>query len=204
MRYRVDYSCKGSFSVYTRLAKGGNDLAIPHLMPAQVTQLTEWVAEYITAQRARYSPQAMPLSQAQHAAMDGFFVPDVLNVRLLVLQGERVQNPPFYPQLQAMGFRNLPNQSAMAAITFSDVVVFHGPLFNGLLFHELVHVEQYRQLGIPRFSELYVNGFLKGGGYEGIPLEVHAYKLGAQYEASPQQRFSVEYAVRDCIQQQGY
>ncbi len=35
----------------------------------------------------------------------------------------------------------------------------------GFLFHELVHVEQYRQLGVPRFSELYVRGFLSGGRY---------------------------------------
>jgi hypothetical protein len=47
----------------------------------------------------------------------------------------------------------------------------------GLLFHELVHVEQYRKLGIPRFSELYVRGFLNGGSYEAIPLEVNAYSL---------------------------
>lgn len=42
------------------------------------------------------------------------------------------------------------------------------PFLNGLLFHELVHVEQYRQLGIPRFAELYVCGFLNGGTYEAI------------------------------------
>jgi hypothetical protein len=103
-----------------------------------------------------------------------------------------------------IGFRNLPDQSTMAAITFSDVVVSHVPVTNGLLFHELVHVEQYRQLGIARFSELYVTGFLNGGGYQRIPLEVHAYELGAQYEANPQQRFSVEYAVGDHIRQGVY
>ena len=40
------------------------------------------------------------------------------------------------------------------------------PFTDGLLFHELVHVQQYRQLGIPRFSEFYVRGFLSGGGYD--------------------------------------
>jgi len=45
---------------------------------------------------------------------------------------------------------------------------------DGLLFHELVHVEQHRQLGIPRFADLYVRGFLSGGSYEAIPLEVNA------------------------------
>ena len=179
-------------------------MAAPHLMPEQVAQLARWVAEYITVQRARYAPDAMRLTPAQWAAMEGFFSPDILNVRLLTLQGERIQNPPFYPQLQAIGFRNLPDQSAMDAITFSDVVVSQVPVTNGLLFHELVHVEQYRQLGIAPFSELYVTGFLNGGGYDRIPLEVHAYRLGAQYEANPEHRFSVEDAVRDCIQRQGY
>jgi hypothetical protein len=59
------------------------------------------------------------------------------------------------------------------------------------LFHELVHVEQYRQLGIPRFAELYVRGFLSGGGYEGVPLEINAYDLGGRFERSPLARFSV-------------
>ena len=87
--------------------------------------------------------------------MDGFFSPQLLDgTRLLVLQGERVANPDFYPMLRSLGFNNLPDHSAMAAITFCDVVVSHEPFSNGLLFHELVHVEQYRQLGIPRFSEL--------------------------------------------------
>jgi hypothetical protein len=57
--------------------------------------------------------------------------------------------------LRDMGFNNLPDQSTMAAITFCDVVVSHESFSDGLLFHELVHVEQYRQLGISRFSELY-------------------------------------------------
>ena len=173
-------------------------------MPEQIAQLAGWVADYITVQRALYTPSATPLSQAQRAAMGGFFSADVLNVLLLTLRGERIQNPPFYPQLQEIGFGNLPDQSTMDAITFSDVVVSHVPVTNGLLFHELVHVEQYRQLGIARFSELYVIGFLNGGGYERIPLEVYAYRLGAQYQASPQQRFSVECAVRERIQQRAY
>ena len=53
--------------------------------------------------------------------------------------------------LKSLGFNNLPDQSKMGAITFNDVVVSHEAFSNGLLFHELVHVEQYRQLGIPRF-----------------------------------------------------
>jgi hypothetical protein len=65
-------------------------------------------------------------------------------------------------------------------------------------FHELAHVEQYRQLGIPQFSELYVRGFLNGGSYEAIPLEVNAHTLEGRFEANHHQRFSVEGEVRKC------
>jgi hypothetical protein len=89
-------------------------------------------------------------------------------------------------------FTNLPNFTTIAAVTFCDVVVSHQPFSDGLLCHELVHVEQYRQLGsITRFAELYVRGFLSGGGYNGIPLEINAYGLGGRFEMSPQTRFSV-------------
>jgi len=115
--------------------------------------------------------------------------------RLLVLRGERVGNPDFYPMLRGLGFNNLPDQSTMAAITFCDVVVSHEAFSSGLSFHELVHGEQYRQLGIPRFSELYVRGFLNGGSYEAIPLEVNVYTLGGRFESDPR-TFSVEDEVR--------
>jgi hypothetical protein len=131
--------------------------------------------------------------------MDGFFLPQVLDTRLLVLGGTRVENPPFYVPLRRMGFTNLPSFSTMAAVTFSDVVVSHQPFSDGLLFHELVHVEQYRQLGIQRFAELYVRGFLSGGGYDGIPLEMNAYELGGRLERNPQIRFSVADEVIEWI-----
>jgi len=132
--------------------------------------------------------------------MAGFFSPGLLEeTRLLVLVGERVANPDFYPMLAAFGFTNLPDQSAMDAITFSDTVVAHVAFTDDLLFHELVHVEQYRQLGIPRFADLYVRGFLSGGGYNGIPLEQNAYLLGDQYALRPSIRFTVAEVVADWI-----
>ena len=135
-------------------------MATPRLTPEQIAQVSDLVTHYIATQCERYASRAIPLSVPERALMDGFFSPQLIDgTRLLVLQGEWVANPDFYPMLRSLGFNNLPDQSAMAAITFCDVVVSHGPFSNGLLFHELVHVEQYRQLGIPRFSELYVRGF---------------------------------------------
>jgi len=79
------------------------------------------------------------------------------------------------------------------------LVASHVPFTDALLFHELVHVEQYRQLGIPRFAELYARGFLRGGGYDGIPLEVNAHTLGGRYESNPAQQFAVTDEVRRWI-----
>ncbi len=126
-------------------------MAPPRLTPEQTAQVSGLVAQYIATQRERYGTRVIPLSAQQRTTVGGFFSPHLLdNTRLLVLQGERVANPDFYPMLRDLGFDNLPDQSAMTAITFSDVVVSHEPFSNRLLFHELVHVEQHRQLGIPR------------------------------------------------------
>ena len=169
-------------------------MATSRLTPDQIAQVAGLVSQYISTQREKYAARAVPVSAQQRAAMKGFFTSQLLeSARLLVLQGERVANPDFYPMLRSLGFNNLPEQSAMGAITFSDVVVSFS---NGLLFHELVHVEQYRQLGIPRFSDLYVRGFLNGGSYEAIPLEVNAYTLGGRFESDPQRLFSVDDEVR--------
>ncbi len=172
-------------------------MAAPLLTPDQIATVSGLVSQYISAQREKYAPRAIPLSVQQKTALKGFLSAEVLDgTRLLVLRGERVGNPDFYPMLGSLGFNNLPDQSTMGAITFSDVVVSHEPFSNGLLFHELVHVEQYRQLGIPRFSELYVHGFLNGGSYEAIALEVNAYTLSGRFEAHPAQQFSVAEEVR--------
>jgi hypothetical protein len=167
-------------------------MATPNLSPAQITQVSDLVAQYIAAQRSSYSANAVPLSIQESAAISGFFTPQLLaDTRLVVLSGVRVPNPAFYPMLRGYGFNNLPDFSTMAATTFSDTVVSHQLFTEGLLFHELVHVEQYRQLGIAKFADLYVRGFLSGGGYFQIPLEQNAYLLGGQYERNPTDRFSV-------------
>ena len=105
---------------------------------------------------------------------------DLERIRILPPGQERVPNPPFYADLEKMGFTGLPNFTTMAAITFDDVVVFHDPLTPQLIFHEMVHVVQYRLLGIEEFARLYVRGYLHGG-YDGTPLEVCAYELDGRF-----------------------
>lgn len=151
----------------------------PNLSPDQVNWLNQRVIEYIRVQRAAYYPRSVPLSFSE---LWSRFFPQIDRDRIRVLQPgiERVANPPFYAELEKLGFSGLPNFTTMAAITFDDVVVFHDDLTPQLIFHEMVHVVQYRLLGIEEFARLYVRGYLHGG-YQGTPLEVCAYELDGRF-----------------------
>lgn len=160
----------------------------------QIVQLAKWVAEYIAEQRAAFLDRAHPITLAHKKLLQPFFPDDVLeNVR--VVRG-RASEPKFYMQLRMLGIRNAPAFSEMAGITFQDVVVHVEPLNDTLLFHELVHAVQYKHLGLHGFAERYVRGFLTGGSYEKIPLELQAYELEARFSANPSTAFSVEVDVQ--------
>ncbi len=170
---------------------------LKNLPPTMVSQLASMVESYISESQKKYASQAVPLTEAQRATMQPFFPADILDkVRLCVLRGSRVPNPSMYSMAKMMGIRNLPDFSDMAAITFVDLVVSHEEFTNDLLFHELVHVVQYAQLGVKEFAARYVNGFIQGGSYEEIPLEKNAYSLEGRFSLEPGQVFSVDDEVR--------
>ena len=180
----------------------------PPLSDQQTAALTAAVAEYILAQREHYFSRSSPLSFSE--LWSRFFSEiDLQRIRavqagasdpLAVAHAEatgRVPNPPFYADLEKLGFTGLPNFAHMPAITFDDVVVFHEPLTPQLIFHELVHVVQYRLLGVKEFARLYVRGYLQGG-YAGTPLEICAYELDGRFIMGSL-GFSVETEVRAWI-----
>ena len=178
-------------------------MPLPKLRDSETAWVIQQVAEYIERQRQTYRVRAVLLNAGQRAAMQPFFLPSTLDsVRILVLTGERVGNPPFYRALVQMGFEAvaLPKFSLMAAITFVDTVVSHEPFTDRVLFHELVHVVQYEKLGLERFANKYVRGFLNGGSYEAIPLEMNAYELDSRFAKMPTSVFSVADEVQRWIQ----
>jgi hypothetical protein len=176
-------------------------MGLPHLSTDQVAQISAFVADYIRQQQEDYRGVSHPVTAAQRAAMRGFFTEALLDrVRVLTLPaGRSILNPTFYPELHALGLQDLPDFAQMAAVTFENVVVSHEAFTDGLLFHELVHVEQYAQLGVDPFARLYVQGFLSGGGYEGIPIEIQAYTLDSRFHRAPGKTFSVADEVRAAI-----
>jgi len=174
-------------------------MPLPKLNPAQIQRVIQRVADYIERQRQTYRPIAVAIDPNKLAAMRPFFPASTLEAaRLAVLAGNWVSNPPFYGELTRMGFEagSLPNFAFMTAITFVDTVVSHEPFTNSVLFHELVHVVQYQKLGLIEFATKYVRGFLDGGSYEAIPLEMNAYELEARFAAEP----TMPFAVADDVQ----
>ncbi len=177
-------------------------MPLPPLGSLQVDSVMRQVAAYISVQHQTYRHRAMPLDRNQKEAMEPFFPASTLDsARVLVLSSERVCNPPFYGELLHMGFDAaiLPDFTDMTAITFVDTVVSHGPFTDRLLFHELVHVVQYQKLGLEGFAVKYVRGFLGGGSYEAIPLEMNAYELDARFAEAPRKAFSVTGEVQGWI-----
>jgi hypothetical protein len=177
-------------------------MPLPNISPAQIEWVIQQVATYIERLRQTYGRRAVPLDPSQMETMHQFFPASILDAaRLAVLAGERVNNPPFYAELMKMGFEagSLPNFAFMAAITFVDTVVSHEPFTHRLLFHELVHVVQYEKLGLEEFAAKYVKGFLSGGSYEAIPLEMNAYELDGRFATKPTEAFSVAAEVQAWI-----
>jgi hypothetical protein len=173
---------------------------LSNLPPGMISQLAGMVEDFVLKNQKRYALRATPLSAEQKSAMQPFFPADVLEqARVLALHGDRILDPPFYSMARVMGIKNLPSFADTAAVTFVDVIVSHEDMDDALLFHELVHVAQYAQIGSKEFASLYLNGFLSGGSYAKIPLEQHAQDLEKRYTAARTQVFSVGDEVKAMI-----
>lgn len=152
------------------------------------------VSLYITHNHRRLIPGAVAIPSAQKRRLASYFPEAILNA-VRVHEGDPlpVPQPPLTGLVRKLGL-TYPDLSLTAAITFGDLIVTRAPMSLSLLFHELVHVVQYRQLGIPAFARRYVQGLLTHRAYERIPLEAQAFQLEARFEFD-RQPFNVEAEV---------
>jgi hypothetical protein len=156
------------------------------------------VALYVAVQRTRLRRKGTPLDPAARANLAPYFdSSDLDRVRVYVRDALPVFDPPFASALRRLGFSFLCARE-VSAITYSDLIAARGAMPAHLLFHELVHVVQFRVLGLIRFSRLYCQGFLLTRAYERIPLECCAYELERRY-CTEAQGFDVESEVRAWI-----
>jgi hypothetical protein len=110
-----------------RISGASGIVPVPQLSEEQTAWIIQQVAEYIGQQRQNLERQGGTLDARQRSAMQSFFPPSALDsTKVVVLAGEQVGNPPFYPALKKLGFdlEALPNFAFIAAITFVDTVVF--------------------------------------------------------------------------------
>ncbi|MBU0517055.1 MAG: hypothetical protein KJ621_20050 [Proteobacteria bacterium] len=162
--------------------------------------LSAVAANWVAAQRDRLRPQSRALTDAEKMAMAPWFAAETLRKARVVLK-ERCPSPDFLSpelvaQLRALNVDpTIFRMETMAGITFDELIVIATwgrampRLRPGLLFHELVHVAQYRALGVERFMAIYIRGFGEAG-YRGTPPEAQAYALTVRFERG--EVFSVE------------
>ena len=156
------------------------------------------VACYIIGQRNRLKQRAAALSVQSKDQLRPYFSPtDLGRARIVRSDPLPIPDPPFYLQLRRLGL-DFPRPAMTAAITLDYLIASHSPMSLPLLFHELVHVVQFRLLGVKTFSRLYVRGFLAGGSYGSIPLERCAFDLGHRFETS-REPFNVESEIENWI-----
>jgi len=163
-----------------------------------------FVARYIERNAVEHRRDARKLTVREQDAMAAFFPADLLQRVRIAAPSQPLQPPRIQKLATIFGMEKLLTPKATAAITFNHVIAHCGPLSLRTLFHELVHVEQYKQLGVRDFARLYVRGFLRNGSYEQIPLEIHAYELDERYAANPALRFAVRDEVRRWIAEGKY
>jgi hypothetical protein len=168
----------------------------PRVSPEQIAQAIQWMVAHLRASREHYLPLAQPLSSPQLAALSLYFPPSLLSgIRIAELNGNRVAEPDLLVQARALGFDNLPDVSHMESLIFLDVIVFNEKFSERALFHSLVHAVQLQVLGLERYTELWVHGFLKARAHFAVPLEVQAFSLASKFVRPTQPPFSVESEV---------
>ena len=187
-------------SIQNELPTGSSTLS-----ESQVKHAAERVADYLWKQREIYLHSAAPLNARQKEILSPFFSSALLDrIRTVELHGRRLPPPAFYLEARTLGFENLPQVSHMASLTFVDVIVFNDLIIERSLFHGLVHAVQFEVLGVERYTDLFVQAFLRTNAHFTVPLETQAFALESRFAVDPSQAFSVEEQVRLWVREGRY
>jgi hypothetical protein len=179
-------------------------MPVPELSEDKVREGIDLLSSWLRQQRERYFASAAPLPEQPKTVMGRYFSQSLLDrVWVVELEGRRLPNPPFYEEAKTF-LANLPDLTHMASLTFLDVVVFNEKLAERPLFHALVHAVQMQVLGVERYAELFVRGFVNTKLHFTVPLEAHAFSLESKFVGPGHESFSVEDQVRLWLQQGRY
>jgi hypothetical protein len=141
---------------------------------------------WIAAQRLKHLPNSRPLTSAECRDLAAHFSSQCL-VSARIASVDQIPTPTFVRHIidrfEFLQKRIQFDFSAASAMTLGECILVADPeLSVELLFHELVHVEQYRILGMKGFARAYVQGVVDSNFvYEKIPLEAAAFALTARF-----------------------
>jgi len=159
-----------------------------------VQQATAWIQE----ERDLHLPEARALTEREKTRLAPFFPAEILDsARIRFVP--RFKNPDFLAALAEPGEApplDLRTANAMALddtiLALEHLVEPQGEPWLALLFHELVHVVQYKTLGTPAFIRSYIQSLEDANfDYFKIRHEAQAYELQHRFEARPGEGFSV-------------
>jgi hypothetical protein len=172
---------------------------------ARVAEMVAGVAAYLRQERDIYFRASEPLAREWRTALGPYFSKSLLeSVRTVVLKGARIPPPPFYSEAIALSSGSFPDFVHLASVTYLDIIVVHDEIVLRTLFHGLVHATQMAFLGLDRYTDLYVRGFVKSRSWIAIPLEAQAYQLDTRFAMLPAAFFSVEEEVKSWAERGEY
>jgi hypothetical protein len=168
------------------------------MKPAElITFFIENAIHWVGEQRYIHRHHARDLTDAGKDKFGSFFGPeilDIVSIRLVPV----IENPGFYSDIRDLQLPRLLDFNTAQGITFKDTILISDrfvrtdSLVKAILFHELVHVVQYRVLGLEQFISCYVQSWFENGfSYHAIPLEAQAHALQERFERDPGKGFWV-------------
>jgi len=137
------------------------------------------VRTWIDSLRVQYAGAGQPAASLGFPRLADYF-PDAVLQSARVVTVAKVPFPPIV-DMGLTEFADL-SQMALSGVTYDDLVFVHQSLRTERVhFHELVHVVQWRTLGVDRFLLTYGAGVLEHG-YAHSPLEAITYDLQSDFD----------------------
>jgi hypothetical protein len=151
-------------------------MKIPDSIVRKVPLIKEWIDETVR----QYAPRAKPLADFRFSRLPAYCSEELLRSTKVVVV-DKLPMPPL-ASWGLTSFRDFENEPFIAITYWDTIFILDKEVRNeSALFHDLVHVVQWKYLGEERFIMLYMKGLLEDK-YYGSPLEMMAYDHQEEFE----------------------